>query len=76
MEQDNMPTGPKERPSNAYLRYSSFAFQLLGGIGLAAWSGHALDVYWSLSFPVFMLSFALLIFGGMMYKISKELNRD
>jgi len=70
------PTGPKG-PSriNPYLKYSSFAFQLLGGIGLAGWAGYRLDKYLDLT-PLFTLSFVLLVFGGMLYMTYKKLNQE
>ncbi len=76
MEQ-RTPTEPKEpSPTNSYLKYSGFALQLLGGIGLAAWLGHWLDQYLSFRFPVFMLTFALIIFCGMLYQAYKNLNQE
>lgn len=75
MEQDHIPSDPKPR-SNSYLRFGGFAFQLLGGIGLGAWAGHQLDLYFTLGFPIFMLLFILLILGGMMYQMYKKLNQD
>lgn len=75
MEQEHIPSGPK-RPSSSYLRFSGFAFQLLGGIGVGAWAGHRLDLFLNLSFPVFMLLFILLILSGMLYQMYKKLNQN
>lgn len=72
-----MPTDRKEpQPSRSWIAYSGFAFQLLGGIGAAGWFGYWLDTKLALSFPVFMLVFSLGVFGGMLYQISRKLNRD
>lgn len=77
MEQDPTPTGPKEqRPYNSYVRYSGFAFQLLGGIGLSGWAGYKLDQYLGLKFPAFLLSFVLLAFAGMLYQMYRKLNQE
>ena len=77
MEQEPMPTDPKEQqPSNSYLRYSGFAFQLLGGVGFGAWAGHQLDEFLDFEFPLFLLLFMLIIFSWMLYQISKRLNQD
>lgn len=77
MEQERTPTGPKgPGPYNSFLKYSSFGIQLLGGIGLAGWLGYRLDLYLSLRFPVFLLSFALLTFAGMLYQMYKQLNEE
>ncbi len=75
MEQEHTPTGPKG-PSNSFLKYSGFGIQLLGGIGLAGWLGYRLDLYLNLNFPVFLLSFVLLVFSGMLYQMYKQLNRE
>ncbi len=69
------PSDPKQ-PSNSYLRYSGFAFQLLAGIGFGGWIGHRLDLYLNLQFPVFLLLFVLLVLTGMLYVIYKNLNQD
>lgn len=77
MGQEHTPTGPKRQgPFNSFLRYSSFGLQLLGGIGLAGWAGHRLDVYLKFSFPVFLLSFTLIILTGMLYQMNKQFNQD
>ena len=73
MEQERTPTGPK--PTDSYLKYSSFALQLFGGIGLAAWLGYRLDQYLGLKFPAFLLGFVFISFGGMMYQMYKDLKK-
>jgi F0F1-type ATP synthase assembly protein I len=74
MEQQRTPTDPK--PSNSYLRYSNFALQLFGGMGVAGWLGYQLDNYLGIGFPAFLLSFVLIVFGVMIYQIYKGLNKD
>jgi F0F1-type ATP synthase assembly protein I len=74
MDQERIPTGQK--PSNSFLKYSGFALQLFGGIGLAAWLGYKLDQYLELKFPAFLLTFILLVFGGMMYQVYRNLNKE
>lgn len=69
------PSDPKP-PYNSFLKYSGFAFQLLGGIALAGWLGHQLDQYWHLGFPAFMLLFVLMTFSGMLYQMYRQLNKD
>jgi F0F1-type ATP synthase assembly protein I len=69
------PTGQKP-PYNAFLKYSGFAFQLLGGIGLAGWLGYLLDRYLVLGFPVFMLLFIVMALAGMLYQMSRKLNEE
>jgi len=74
MEQ-RTPSGRKPS-SNSYLQYSNFAIQLFGGMAIAGWVGYRLDQYLELSFPVFLLSFLLAVFAGMLYQMYKKLNRD
>jgi len=69
------PSGPKP-PSNSFLKYSGFAFQLLGGIAVAGWLGYQLDRYWQLKFPAFMLLFILMALSGMLYQMYRQLNKD
>ena len=68
---------PNKKPSpyNSYLRYSSLAFQLLAAIGVFGWLGYKTDQFLGLTFPVFMLLFGLLAFGGMMYQVYKSINQ-
>ena len=75
MPQPDTPIDPKQ-PSNAYLRFGGFAFQLLGGIGMTGWLGHKLDQYMNFGFPVFMLLFIFLTLAGMLYQMYKTLNRE
>ncbi len=74
MEQERTPTGRK--PSDTYIRYSSFAAQLLGGIGIAGYAGYRLDRYLQLKFPAFLLTFVLVTFIGILYQTSKNLNKE
>ena len=77
MEQGQPPTGPKGQGAfNSFLKYSSFGLQLLGGIGLAGWAGHGLDVYLKFTFPIFLLSFTLIVLTGMLYQMNKQFNQD
>lgn len=69
------PSGP-QKPDNAYLRYSNFAFQLLGGIGLGGWIGYRLDKYLNLAFPVFLLLFVMGVLVAMIYQMYKQLKED
>lgn len=66
----------KKRPVNDFLKYSSLGIQMMVSIGVAAWLGMKLDVYLGLKFPVFLLTFVFLIFGGLMYQLYRALNKD
>jgi hypothetical protein len=77
MDPEPTPTGPKEpRQVNSYLRFGSFAFQLLAGIGFAGWLGYKLDQRLAFKFPVFLLLFSFAVFGGMLYQAYKNLRKD
>lgn len=74
-----MTEGEKEqikKGTNAYLKWSGLAFQLLGGIGLFGWLGYKLDNHLELKFPVFMLLFGFLVFGGIMYQVYKSVKNQ
>ena len=70
------PSQGKTKPSrsNSYLKYGGLGIQLFGAIGIAGWLGYKLDNYLSWKFPVFMLVFVFLSFGGMLYKVYISLN--
>jgi F0F1-type ATP synthase assembly protein I len=70
-----MDSANKPNPSNSYLKYGGLAFQLLGGIGVSGWLGYVLDQYLSFTFPIFMLTFGLLFFVGMIYQLYKTINK-
>jgi F0F1-type ATP synthase assembly protein I len=61
-----------KKGTNAYLKWSGLAFQLLGGIGVFGWLGYKLDQYLELKFPAFMLTFGFLAFGAIMYQVYKS----
>lgn len=65
----------KQNQSNAYLRYSSLAIQLVVTIGLFGWLGHTLDQYLELTFPVFLLTLVMVSFIGMMYQLYRTLDK-
>ncbi|MCW5910287.1 MAG: AtpZ/AtpI family protein [Cyclobacteriaceae bacterium] len=58
------------------MKYSGLGLQMLVTIGVGAWLGHKLDQYLELRFPVFLLTFVFLLFGGVMYQLYRSLNKD
>jgi len=56
------------------LKYTSLGLQLLVTLGALGWVGYQIDRRLGLSFPVFLLSFLLLAFAGMLFKIYRSLN--
>jgi F0F1-type ATP synthase assembly protein I len=66
----------KSSPTDSYLKYSSLALQLLATIGLFGWLGHKLDQYLNLQFPVFLLTFGLIAFAGMLYQIYRSIDKS
>ncbi|CAN5195042.1 hypothetical protein BH09BAC3_BH09BAC3_02360 [soil metagenome] len=74
MEPPHTPTDPKQ--SSSFLKYGNFALQLFVGMGIAGWLGYKLDKFLGIKFPVFLLTFILLVFGGMLYQMYKNLKKD
>lgn len=71
------PSDPKkQKPSNNYLRYSSLAMQMVITLGLAAWAGLTVDKYLEFKFPVFLLLFVFIAFGGLMYRLYQSITKD
>jgi len=64
----------EEDSPNNFLKYSNLGLQLLLVIGVSSWIGLKLDGYLGFKFPVFLLTFMLLSFAGMMYKLYRSLN--
>jgi F0F1-type ATP synthase assembly protein I len=64
------------KPINSFLKYSGLGLQMLVTIGVGAWLGHKLDQYLQLKFPVFLLMFVFLLFGGVMYQLYRMLNKE
>lgn len=73
---NSTPKKEKQSQLNSYVRYSGLAFQMLGAIGLAAWGGIALDRYFELKFPVFLVVLTLMaVVAGIVLTI-KSLPKD
>jgi len=66
----------QKKPVNNFLKFSGLGLQMLVSIGIGAWLGMKLDQYLGLQFPVFLLTFVFVIFGGMMYQLYRSLNKD
>jgi ATP synthase protein I len=66
----------KKKPVNNFIKYSGLGLQMMVSIGVGAWLGLKLDQYLELQFPVFLLTFVFVIFGGLMYQLYQSLNKD
>ena len=66
----------KKKQANSWLKLSGLGLQMLATIGSGVWLGLKLDRYLELKFPVFLLTFVFLIFGGMMFHLYRSLNKD
>lgn len=64
------------KPINSFVKFSGLGLQMLATIGVGAWLGHKLDQYLQLKFPVFLLAFVFLLFGGVMYQLYRMLNKE
>jgi F0F1-type ATP synthase assembly protein I len=69
-----VPKEPKKYSS--FIKYSSLGLQMLATIGVGAWLGMKLDQYFEMEFPVFLISFVFLLFGGLMYQLYRTLNKE
>lgn len=71
------PSQPNKKPNpyNDSLKYSGLAIQFLVTIGVCGWLGYKLDRYLHLKYPVFMILFGFLGFGGVLYQLYRSLNR-
>ncbi|MBX2961076.1 MAG: AtpZ/AtpI family protein [Cyclobacteriaceae bacterium] len=58
------------------MKYSSLALQLLATIGLFAWLGYKVDGWLALKYPIFMIVFVFIAFGGMMYYLYKSIDKS
>jgi Putative F0F1-ATPase subunit Ca2+/Mg2+ transporter len=70
MEEDH------KKPTNTFLKFSGLGLQMMVSIGIGAWLGMKLDQYLDLKFPIFLLTFVFMIFGGLMYQLYRSLNKD
>lgn len=61
---------------NSLIKYSGLGLQMLVTLGVGAWLGLKLDQYLELKYPVFLITFVFLLFGGLMYQLYKTLNKD
>lgn len=68
---------PRKKPSqySNYLKYSGLALQLLITIGVCGWLGYEADQYFGHKYPLLMLLFGFLGFGGSMYQIYRSINK-
>ncbi|MBP9925274.1 MAG: AtpZ/AtpI family protein [Cyclobacteriaceae bacterium] len=58
------------------MKYSSLGVQMVVTLGVGAWLGQKLDQYLNLKFPVFLITFVFLLFGGLMVQLYRTLNKD
>lgn len=65
----------KQKPNqlNSYLKYSGLAIQMTITIGLMAFIGYKLDIYFALKFPVFLLVLVFSSLFGSIYLLYKSL---
>ncbi|GAA4446465.1 hypothetical protein GCM10023091_39600 [Ravibacter arvi] len=58
---------PEKPPGNAYGKYASLAFQMLGTILLFTWGGNKLDEWSGNKIPVWTLVLSLISIGASLY---------
>ncbi len=58
--------------SNQFLKYSNMAIQMGISIGLGAWGGHKLDVYYKNQKPIFTAILSLVGIAAALYLVLKD----
>lgn len=58
------------------MKYSGLGLQMLVTLGVGAWLGLKLDKYLELKYPVFLITFVFVLFGGVMFQLYRTLNKD
>jgi len=66
-------SGKHKKKVDSYLKYTGLAFQMAAVIAIAIFAGQWLDERYPMDIPVFTLVLTLLLFGGYMYKLTREL---
>jgi F0F1-type ATP synthase assembly protein I len=66
----------KKKQPASLIKYSSLGVQMVVTLGVGAWLGQKLDQYLNLKFPVFLITFVFLLFGGLMVQLYRTLNKD
>ena len=61
---------------NSFIKYSGLGLQMLATLGVGAWLGLKLDQYLELKYPVFLITFVFVLFGGVMVQLYRNLNKD
>jgi hypothetical protein len=60
------------KPPNAYVKYSTMAFQMAGIIGLGCWGGYKLDQYYNKTNSLFTIILSLVSIFAALYIVLKE----
>jgi hypothetical protein len=58
----------------SWKKYVGMAFQILATLGVAFFIGYKIDVYFELSFPIFLLSLPLVALVGFLYQVIRDTN--
>jgi hypothetical protein len=65
-----------EKQPNSFIKYGGLGLQMLATLGIGAWLGLKLDQYLELKYPVFLITFIFVLFGGLMFQLYRTLNKD
>ena len=66
----------KKKQPNSLIKYSGLGLQMLAALGVGAWLGLKLDQYLELKYPIFLITFVFVLFGGVMVQLYRNLNKD
>ncbi len=77
MQSKDSPAGNNsKRKTNAYLKYSGMASQLLVLILVAAWLGGKIDTYFHLEKRWFTAFMVLFFFSGWFYQLYRDVTKS
>ena len=70
------PSTSRKKSDRDFVQYSGLAFQMVAGIGIAAWGGYQVDKWWKITIPIGVICFPLIVLGVILWKILQETKRD
>ncbi len=73
MDLEKQPKNTEKRPLDAYIKYSTLGFQMIGIIGAFTFAGYKLDESQQTSLPIYTAMLSLVGVGISLYFIFKGL---
>jgi len=70
------PTPEKLPDEKGFLRFSGVAFEMLATIAAGTYFGYLMDVYFALSFPVFLITLSMVSLVISLFLLYRRLPKD